>query len=362
MAIARIIAFYLPQFHPIPENDAWWGEGFTEWTNVRRARPLFTGHAQPRVPADLGYYDLRDPDVRQAQASLASAHGIEGFCYWHYWLAGRRLLELPFNEVLSSGKPDFPFCLGWANHSWTGAWNHQPRKVLLEQTYPGEADDREHFEYLLGAFRDGRYIRVDGRPLLYIYKPLHIPQARQRFERWRAWARSAGLPGLYLVGNHMGDFNDPTHLGLDAAALATLGVVYSSNRAFDLCQRAVWSLRRRLGVGGPRTVDYATLISHLLPEPIELPFEAHPCVYPNWDNTPRMGRAGLVLTGSTPALFEEHLRAAVEGVRHRPPERRLVFVKSWNEWAEGNYLEPDQQWGLEYLRALRRVAIPASCP
>jgi hypothetical protein len=354
---ARVIAFYLPQFHPIPENDAWWGKGFTEWTNVRRARPLFEGHLQPREPGELGYYDLRDPEVRQHQASLAAQHGVEGFCYWHYWLGGRRMLERPFEEVLASGQPDFPFCLGWANHSWTGTWNNEPHRLLLQQTYPGEADDRLHFEYLLRAFRDPRYIRVEGKPLLYIYKPLDIPQAAERMRRWRSWAREAGLPGLHIVGNHMLDFDNPASLGLDAVALATLGVVFTGSRLRDQASRLLWGLRKRLSLGGPRVAAYGRIADCLLPDTRKIPFEAYPIVYPNWDNTPRLGARGFVLQGSTPDLFEQHVRQAVQAVQHLPPTRRLVFLKSWNEWAEGNYLEPDAQWGRAYLHALRRVML-----
>ena len=165
---ARLIAFHLPQFHPIPENDEWWGKGFTEWTNTGKAKPLFPGHDQPKVPTDLGYYDLRLPEARKAQADLARKYGVEGFCYYHYWFGGKRLLERPVNEIIASGEPDFPFCLCWANESWTGIWHGAPRRMLMEQTYPGEADHRAHFEYLLTAFRDKRYITVDGRPRFVI--------------------------------------------------------------------------------------------------------------------------------------------------------------------------------------------------
>src|SRR5208283_1156501 len=168
---ARLIALYLPQYHPIPENDEWWGKGFTEWTNVVKAKPSFRGHRQPHIPADLGFYDLRVPETRIAQAELALEYGIGGFCYWHYWFGeGKKLLEKPFEEVLKSGEPDFPFCLAWANESWTGVWHGSPDKVLREQTYPGSNDDEAHFYYLLTAFRDSRYLKVDDRPIFYVYK------------------------------------------------------------------------------------------------------------------------------------------------------------------------------------------------
>ena len=192
----RLIAYYLPQYHPIPENDAWWGNGFTEWTNVAKAKPLFRGHYQPHIPADLGFYDLRVPEVREAQAALAREAGIEGFCYWHYWFGGKRLLERPFDEVLASGKPDFPFCLAWANASWTGIWYGADDRILQEQTYPGLEDHRAHFEALLPAFKDPRYIRVDGKPLFMIFQPVDLSADVIAF--WQQLALAAGLPGITL--------------------------------------------------------------------------------------------------------------------------------------------------------------------
>ena len=213
---ARLIAFYLPQFHPIPENDEWWGPGFTEWTNVAKAKPLYRGHYQPHLPAELGFYDLRVPETRQAQADLAREHGIEAFCYWHYWFAGRRILERPFSEVLTSGEPDFPFCLGWANQTWTGIWHGNPDRILIEQTYPGVDDHVAHFDAMLPAFEDPRYFRVDGKPLFYVFKPRFIPELRKFADLWRQLARRAGLPGLYLVGEEFRPW-DPIEWGFDAA-------------------------------------------------------------------------------------------------------------------------------------------------
>src|SRR3990172_1193224 len=199
---ARLIAFYLPQFHPIPENDEWWGRGFTEWTNTAKGRPLFKGHYQPHVPADLGFYDLRLPETRADQADMARKYGVEAFCYYQYWFAGRQLLERPFNEVLASGEPDFPFCLCWANQTWTGIWHGTPNRILVEQTYPGMEDHRRHFEALLPAFCDKRYLKVDGKPLFAIYNPMELPDTPRVLELWRGLAAKAGLPGLYLLAQH----------------------------------------------------------------------------------------------------------------------------------------------------------------
>lgn len=196
---ARVVALYLPQFHPIPENDRWWGPGFTEWTNVAGARPLFPGHRQPNLPGSLGFYDLRLAEVRAAQAALAQAHGIEAFCYWHYWFGdGRQLLERPFEEVLASGSPDISFCLGWANESWSGVWHGAPERILIEQRYPDD-DDSLHFAHLLTAFRDERYLRVGGRPVFHVYRPEQLPDASRFVQRWQDLAAEAGLPGMYLV-------------------------------------------------------------------------------------------------------------------------------------------------------------------
>jgi lipopolysaccharide biosynthesis protein len=346
---ARVVAFYLPQFHPIPENDEWWGAGFTEWTNVARARPLFPGHRQPHLPADLGFYDLRVAETRELQAEVARRYGVEAFCYWHYWFAGRRILERPYEEMLSTGKPDFPFCLAWANQTWSGIWHGAPDQVLIEQTYPGQDDDERHFRHVLPAFRDSRYLRVDGKPLFYVFRPELLPDAAAFVERWQSLASDAGLGGLYLVA--------------EVSDLLGQGPVYSSagRDGFDagvyirLPARpgAFATLKMRATRKLLRWPEHYRYASSPLAAPPSLVGETiHPCVYPNWDNTPRSGRRGLVLTHSSPESFRIHVRAATETALAEPPERRLLFVKSWNEWAEGNYLEPDLEHGHGFLEAL----------
>ncbi|RBY96262.1 lipopolysaccharide biosynthesis protein [Blastococcus sp. TF02-8] len=349
----RTLAFYLPQFHPIPENDAWWGPGFSEWTNTAKARPLFPGHVQPHIPGDLGFYDLRVPETRQAQADLASRYGVEAFVYWHYWFgAGKRILERPFEEVLSSGEPNHSFCLGWANQTWTGIWHGADHRVLVEQTYPGPEDDRAHFEHILPALTDKRYFTVYGRPLFYVFRPEQLPDPRAWVDRWQSMAQKAGLPGLYLVAE-VSDllgrgpkFTDVRAAGFDAGVYIRLPA--------EVTPATV--LRMRLGrklLRMPERYPYARQ-PHSLPASLRRE-NLFPCVYPNWDNTPRSGRRGLVVSGSKPALFEQHVRAAVEQLQDRPHEERLLFVKSWNEWAEGNYLEPDRTDGHAYLEALARA-------
>ena len=345
----RPLAFYLPQFHPIPENDEWWGTGFTEWTNTAKARRRFPGHYQPHVPADLGFYDLRSPESRQQQATLAAEHGIEGFLYWHYWFAGRRILERPFTEVLSSGEPDFGFALAWANQTWSGIWHGAPDEVLIEQHYPGVDDHRSHFASLLPAFRDPRYVRVDDKPLFYVFRPEQLPDPAQFVELWQQMAVEAGLAGLYLVAEMsdlLGDgpiYPDPFAAGFDAGVHVQIPV-----DTRPLSRNRMRVLRR---AGLPEIYPYAR-------EPIDRPPSSaarpvFPCVYPNWDNSPRSGHRGLVAHGSHPDYFGVHVDDAVARLADLPESQRLLFIKSWNEWAEGNHLEPDLRFGRGYLNVIR---------
>ncbi len=357
---ARLIAFYLPQFHPIPENDEWWGKGFTEWTNVAKAKPLFPGHHQPNLPADLGFYDLRVPETRIAQADLARQHGIEGFCYWHYWFGGRRILQRPFEEVLESGEPNFPFCLAWAVPSWTGVWYGEQERILIEQTSSNREDYERHFAAVLPALRDRRYICVDGKPLFLIFFPEEIPNLRAFTEVWRDLANSVGLKGLYLLATDTPSF-DYASYGFDGlvpehpnSILTALNMRPAPKTT--LMRRAINRVLKYVKNGqhpGPTIVPYS--------EAIKLAFRLfnradpnlYPCVLPSWDNTPRSGANGLVLQGSSPELFRAHLREAITLVAERRPEHRLVFLKAWNEWAEGNYMEPDQRFGHDYLEVVK---------
>jgi lipopolysaccharide biosynthesis protein len=342
---ARAVAFYLPQFHPIPENDEWWGRGFTEWTNVGRARRLFPGHYQPRLPADLGFYDLRLAETRTAQAELAGRYGIEAFCYWRYWFAGRRLLERPFDEVLSSGEPGLSFCLAWANENWTGIWAGDRARILIEQTYPGANDHTRHFLDVLPAFRDERYFRVAGRPLFFVHRPHRLPDARAFTDLWRDLADVHGLAGLYLVAESVGGWR-PTEHGFDAEVRTPLAVLDERPWAASRLTGLSRTLRR-----GPLWYPYRPLVDAFR-EPADPAAPRLPMVISGWDNTPRSGRRGFLLRGATPARFRRAMDVAVESVRTLPPQERIVFLKSWNEWAEGNYLEPDRRYGHAYLDAV----------
>jgi len=344
-----VLALYLPQFHPIPENDRWWEPGFTEWANVAAARPLFRGHHQPDLPGELGFYDLRLPEVRESQAALAEAHGVTAFCWWHYWFAGHQLLERPFDEVLASGSPTLPFCLGWANQSWSGVWHGAPDRILIEQTYP-DGDDRAHFDHLAGAFRDERYLRVGGKPLFMVFRPQELPDAARFVEVWQAMAREAGLDGLYLVA-----FAESRPWGTQYETHVQDGFDSAVHVAFPFERTVTTRVRDRLRstheIAGPGRYRYA---ENLPAFPRALRGVVHPCVYPNWDNTPRSERRGTVVVDASPDRFERHVRQAVERASLNPEGERLVFVKSWNEWAEGNHLEPDRVHRRGWLEALAR--------
>jgi len=346
----RAIAFYLAQFHPIPENDDWWGPGFTEWTNVTRARPNFDGHYQPHLPSDLGFYDLRVPETREQQAALARAYGIHGFCYYYYWFAGKRLLERPVEEMRVSGRPDFPYCLCWANENWTRRWDGADREVLIAQN-PSRADDERLIRDLLPHFRDPRYIRVDGRPLFMIYRVGVLPDVRTTIAIWRDVCRREGVGDLYLCAAKTYDTADPTQYGLDAVVeFPPHGVrtppintqVVLANPDFD-----------------GQIIDYRRFVLDSLAR-AESPYRVHPTVMPAWDNTARRPNQALTFVNATPEIYELWLREIVtRTLERRQGEERLVFINAWNEWAEAAHLEPDRRFGLQYLEATRRALVGA---
>lgn len=350
-----LLAHYLPQFHPIPENDEWWGKGFTEWTNTAKAKPLYRGHYQPKVPADLGFYDLRVPEVREAQAELAAKYGLTGFCYWHYWFGnGNRLLERPFQEVLESGKPDYPFCLAWANQSWTGVWHGLKDKVLMEQKYPGKQDYIDHFNALLPAFRDERYIRIGNRPVFVVYTPDLIPDNLLFTSTWNELAVQNGLEPIYFIGIHYAGW-DHRKDGYDDKTIhqpSHYVKVYESSgkqRLEGMVKRNLLSMRL------PARWSYRKLVESYDYGLLD-PNEVIPSVVPNWDNTPRSEKRGWVFHDPEPEAFGYHLEKTVEFVLKRDaPRPRMIFIKSWNEWAEGNYLEPDYRYGRRYLEAIKKA-------
>lgn len=355
----RIIAIYLPQYHPFTENDEWWGKGFTEWTNVAKARPLFRGHYQPHLPADLGFYDLRVPETMQAQADLAGEHGIYGFCYYHYWFNGHLLMERPINDMLRSGKPDFPFMLCWANENWTRAWDGGDRQILIRQTYSAE-DDVAHINYLLdNVLCDRRYIRVDGRPVIAIYRSSLFPDIAKSMGIWRAEARKRGVDLYICRFEAFGEVvTDLESVGFDAAVefpphdIIPLMWKY---RHFRYSVNNFW--RRKFGHA--LTLDrfrYEWYVEERLASAACRPdYKRYSCILPMWDNSPRKGRESFVMTGSTPALYKKLLKGMLASFEPYSRDENLFFINAWNEWAEGNHLEPDQRWGRQYLEATKEA-------
>ncbi len=344
---AKLLAFFLPQYHPIPENNEWWGAGFTEWVNVMKGKPLFEGHYQPHFPADLGFYDLRVPEVREEQAALAMKAGLGGFIYYHYWFNGRRLLERPVNEILASGKPDFPFALCWANEPWSRNWDGQNRHVLMPQAYSQE-DDLNHIRYLLGVFKDPRYIKIEGCPLFLIYRPSLLPDAPATFAKWRAEAVAAGFPGLHLcaVAAFPDEFRASEDYGLDALAgfkpnLVDCGPRLTSSDPLDIGYRlhSVW--------------PYEQLVKASLqsPHPETTYYES---VTPSWDNSVRRKSGGVIFKDATPERYGAWLEEVIFRTQMSSTSAaRLIFINAWNEWAEGNHLEPCAKWGMAYINETR---------
>lgn len=356
MGTIRPIAFYLPQFYPTPENDEWWGPGFTEWTNVAKAKPLYKGHYQPRIPADLGFYDLRVPETREKQAALAREAGIEGFCYWHYWFAGRRLLDRVFTEVVESGNPDFPFCLCWANHSWyakTWMYSKTDYRLLIEQTYPGKQDYIDHFMAMLPAFKDKRYMRQDGRLIFGVFDADMFPNVHEFFDTWNELARRHGLGGFYFFGLAQGEkrYNKIKEFGFDTVVLEGLSGFYNDSLRNPLKNWYVnWLMNGKFHI--PFSYPYEKYMKEAI-NLFNKYEEATPCVVPDFDHSPRSSRWGVVLNGSNPVLWGTLIKNTCQLLDRKRKANNLLFIKAWNEWGEGNYMEPDLRWGRGYIDEMK---------
>lgn len=377
MSQHRAIAIYLPQFHPIPENDHWWGKGFTEWSNVVKAKPLFKDHYQPHLPADLGFYDLRVPETREAQANLAREYGIYGFCYYHYWFNGKRILERPFQEVFESGKPDFPFMLCWANENWTRSWDGGNNEILLEQKHAA-ADDLLHIQALIPYFKDKRYIRVENKPVIAIYRSTLMPDVASTIRIWRAEAAKHGIE-LYIC--RFESFGTGGHKYLNGGFDASIDFQPLSkgmqNYVTDLIQRKTSGFISRIAdvvvgrviryVSRPlhekykkskkkkllgRYYDYTDFINYQITSS-RLDYKQFPCVFPMWDNTARRKKTAGIFHNSTPAEYKRWLIHILKNYKPYSKEENFIFINAWNEWAEGCHLEPCQRWGLQYLEATR---------
>ena len=358
----RIIAIYLSQFHPIPQNDEFWGKGFTEWVNVAQARPLFKGHYQPQIPADLGFYDLRHSDVREEQARLAKEAGIEGFMYWQYYFGnGQKLLEKPFEEVLASGKPDYPFCLGWANHSWqTLTWKRdasrkEGKTMIMEQRYDGVKQYTDHFYYNLPAFKDHRYMCVDGKPIFVIWNPMdHPDEIKLMISTWNQLAVENGLKGIHFIAQEV--YKTPN------SALFALGfnAIYQ-NKILEAqakhTSKFIWHLRHFLlkNIGITSLLDKYDFekISNDLVSDEAKKENVYPTLLAGYDRTPRAARKAIILYNFTPKTWRKHIQRVFSIISDKKGENNIVMLKSWNEWGESNYMEPDRRFGTQKLDTLK---------
>lgn len=362
------LAFYLPQYHPIPENDEWWGKGFTEWTNVGKAKPLFEGHEQPMYPADLGYYDLRIPEVREQQAQMAKENGVHGFIYYHYWFGnGIQLLERIAEEVLASKKPDFPFCFCWANETWSGIWHGLSSKILAEQVYPSAEDLEAHFHYLLPFFKDNRYIKIDNKPVLIIYDPVDLEEkSAQYLEDFRKLALKNGFKGLYIIASN----KRPDHLrykemgydGKISHSFQKTWIQHILQSEREYISHTEYYKRRLKGIFGiPKPEKKPTVRTQNIEVIVdEMEFEnadvnTFPMVLSGWDNTPRSAFKGVVLTNNSPSVFRKQLQKAIDFLEKNEKTEPIIVLKSWNEWAEGNILEPDKKNGFDYLNEIKKI-------
>ena len=344
----RLVAYYLPQYHPFPENDAWWGKGFTEWTNVTRAQPLFVGHYQPHLPADLGFYDLRVPEVRHEQIRMAKDHGIDAFCYHFYWFSGKRLMERPLDDMLADKEADMPFCLCWANENWTRRWDASESEILIAQEYRPE-DPVASFQAMEPYLRDPRYITYQGRKVIVVYRPQHLPDSAAWLKEWRDYAREVGLGELHLVCALTHDNWSYETYGFDA------GVEFpphSSGRVRDNVGASLGYIEPFEGL----VLDYSKVAELYLNRDMGPESNVHRTVYPSWDNTARRKHLALVTLNGTPENYEYWLHRAIKDTQERHTDGEgMVFINAWNEWAEGCHLEPDRKYGYAFLEATLRA-------
>lgn len=346
----KIFAFYLPQFHEIPENNEWWGDGFTEWVNVKNATPLFAGHNQPRAPLDDNYYDLSDTKVMKLQAEMAKKYGIDGFCFYHYWFGGKQLLQKPLLALLDNQDVDIEYCFSWANEPWARTWDGREKDVLMPQNYGNKEDWLVHFSYLVQFFKDNRYIKINGKPVLLIYKSKDIPNFDQMIDFWNALAFEHGFEnGIHIVETMGGKQSKPISEKSSAVVEfePSLSLGRNGNKLFWLLNKFKMILNKGLyrfkfnlvaEISISRDVKYAKKALYL-------------GCFVGWDNTPRKGINGVVFDDATPSSFERYLSRQI----NKTSEDSMIFINAWNEWAEGAYLEPDKKQGYAYLEAVKRA-------
>lgn len=340
----RIIAFFLTQFHPIPENDVWWGKGFTEWTNVSKARPLYEGHYQPHLPADLGFYDLRVRETHREQARMAHAYGIDAFCYHYYWFSGKRLLERPLDEMLADSEMEMPFCLCWANETWSRRWNGKEEDVLIAQQYRPE-DDVDFIRDLMPYLKDPRYLKVDGKPFVIVYRPAMMPDPKRSTAVWRSYCQAEGIGAIHLCAAFTFGNTNCTEMGFDS------GVEFPPHNIGIGSEN---DLARFFRPFRGKLYDYSKVAKDFLQKDYG-DKRVFKTIFPSWDNSARTGERAVIMHNGTPDNFEYWLARTIDKTASEPAGDKLVFVNAWNEWAEGCHLEPDTRYGVAFLEAVRRV-------
>lgn len=360
----KFLAYYLPQYHPIPENDLWWGKGFTEWTNVTKAKPLFKGHYQPILPADLGFYDLRIPEIQVEQSELAQKYGVDGFIYYQYWFGNdKMLLEKPAEAMLKNPKITIPFCFCWANETWKGIWHGLDNPaILIEQTYQGEIGYQKYFDYLLPFFKDKRYIKVNNMPMFHVYKIEDIPDLELFTETFNNLAKSNNFSGIYFIATHA-NYNITAknnliygHIGLNIfnEMRYEQSFQFRSNQIIGKIERKLCKIFKFSTVKrNPFVLDYELAVNKLQTKVLNEKYI--PCVVPNWDNSARSGKKSMVFKNANPDNWKQHLSSTVENFKKYKNNPNFIVIKSWNEWAEGNYLEPDIKFGRKWLEAILEV-------
>lgn len=362
----KIIAFYLPQFHTIPENDEWWGKGFTEWSNVKKAVPLYEGHYQPRVPLGKNYYNLLEIDIMKWQVKIAKEYGLYGFCFYHYWFDGKMLLEKPVNNYLEHKELELPFCLCWANENWTNGWAAQQPKILIEQAEGSEEKWREHFKYFLPFFKDNRYIKEDGKPLLVIYKPDLFPHMDKMLQFWDEMAKEEGFPGIMFAAQMKPENEKKSYFDMHIEYQPTdvyMEMTKTRNLFLKILKKnmkKIFSTVFKIDVEGmklqklPR-YSYDDMWKKILNIDVKSAKQV-PGAFVDWDNTARKKERGYVIEGASPEKFKRYFSMQIRNAKEKY-KKDYIFLFAWNEWAECGYLEPDEKYKYEYLEALRDALI-----
>lgn len=349
MSKPKIIAFYLPQFHTIPENDKWWGEGFTEWTNTKKAKPLFEGHYQPKTPLNDNYYNLLDEKTQEWQAKIAKEHGIYGFCYYHYWFNGKMLLEKPMENMLRNKNIELPFCMSWANEPWARTWDGKDKEVLMPQTYGDKGDWENHFNYLLKFFKDERYIKLEGKPVMLIYRTNNIDKCDEMIGYWNEMAQENGFKGIYVVET-LNSFQSEPSIE-NSQAVVEFEPMLTIRHHLPMFKQGQRYLRKK--INKLDLIEYDYVWKRIINKDIDYGKSKFLGAFVSWDNTARKGKKGLVINNSTPDKFRHYLKEQLE--KAESENSKFVFMNAWNEWAEGTYLEPDKKNGFQYLLAIKRL-------